>query len=107
MGPSRRDESHRSRDSTRIAAATKPGPTGFSLYRSSTDTEIRCEVAAPSEPQRPGGDLVKNDARDAIHLTRLLRDGRGHVVAIPSVEQEVSLDLVRARDHARDVGLVG
>ena len=35
-----------------------------------------CLVAAPSKLQRPSGDRVKTDARDAAHLARLLHLGR-------------------------------
>ena len=36
---------------------------------------MECMVAAPSKLQRPAGDRVKTDARDAAHLARLLRLG--------------------------------
>jgi transposase len=48
---------------------------GFGLYRSLTAAGIDCVVAAPSKLQRPSGDWVKTDARDALHLARLLRLG--------------------------------
>ena len=51
----------------------RPGPTGFGLARELTARGIECEVAAPSKLQRPCGDRVKTDARDARHLARLLR----------------------------------
>ncbi len=62
---------------------------------------IRCEVAAPSKLQRPAGDRVKTDARDAIHLARLLRLDEVTAVAVPSIEQETARDLVRAREDCR------
>ena len=49
---------------------------------------MRCVVAAPSKLQRPSGDRVKTDARDALHLARLLRLDEVTAVAVPSVEQE-------------------
>ncbi len=58
-------------------------------------------VAAPSKLQRPVGDRVKTDARDALHLARLLHLGEIVEVAVPSVEQEAARDLVRARDDVR------
>jgi transposase len=58
-------------------------------------------VAAPSKLQRPSGDRVKTDARDAIHLARLLRLDEVSAVVVPSVEQEAARDLVRAREDAR------
>jgi transposase len=66
------------------------GPTGFGLSRAFTAAEIRCEVAAPSKIQRPSGDRVKTDARDAMLLARLLRMDEIVAVAVPSVEQEAA-----------------
>ena len=62
---------------------------------------VMCVVAAPSKLQRPSGDRVKTDTRDARHLARLLHLGEITEVTIPSVEQEAARDLVRARDDAR------
>jgi transposase len=70
-----------------VAVAYEAGPTGFGLYRSLTTAGIRCEVAAPSKLQRPAGDRVKTDAKDAVHLARLLRLDEITAVAIPTVEQ--------------------
>ena len=58
-------------------------------------------VAAPSKLQRPIGDRVKTDARDAVHLARLLRLGEIVEVTVPSVQAEAARDLVRAREDAR------
>jgi transposase len=84
-----------------VAVTYEAGPTGFGLYRALTAAGIRCEVAAPSKLQKPSGDRVKTDARDAIHLARLLRLDEVTAVAVPSVEQETARDLVRAREDAR------
>ncbi|GAF47520.1 hypothetical protein RW1_041_00670 [Rhodococcus wratislaviensis NBRC 100605] len=51
--------------------------------------------------QRPPGDRIKNDARDARHLARLLHLGQIVEVSVPSVEQEAARDLVRAREDCR------
>jgi transposase len=51
--------------------------------------------------QRPAGDRVKTDARDAVHLARLLRLDEVTPVAVPSVDQEAARDLVRAREDCR------
>lgn len=56
-----------------VAVSYEAGPTGFALYRMLTSAGIRCQVAAPSKLQKPAGDRVKTDARDAVHLARLLR----------------------------------
>jgi transposase len=84
-----------------VAVAYEAGPTGFGLYRSLSAAGIRCEVAAPSKLQRPAGDRVKTDMRDAIHLARLLRLDEITAVSIPTMEQEAARDLVRAREDAR------
>jgi transposase len=58
-------------------------------------------VAAPSKLQKPSGDRVKTDAKDAVHLARLLRLDEITAVTIPSVDQEAARDLVRAREDCR------
>ena len=85
-----------------VAVAYEAGPTGFGLARALTAAGVRCVVAAPSKLQRPSGDRVKTDARDAVHLARLLR--LGEIAAgggVPSVDQEAARDLVRAREDVR------
>jgi transposase len=83
------------------AVAYEAGPTGFGLSRALNAAGIRCVVAAPSKLQRPSGDRVKTDAKDAIHLARLLRLDEVTAVVVPSVDQEAARDLVRAREDAR------
>lgn len=85
-----------------VAVVYEAGPTGFGLARFLIAAGIMCLVAAPSKLQRPSGDRVKTDARDARHLARLLHLGEVVAVAIPSVEQEAARDLVRARDDCRE-----
>ena len=72
---------HRLRGPVRVAY--EAGPTGFGLARALTDAQIDCVVAAPSKLIRPAGDRVKTDARDAAHLTRLLRLGEITAVTVP------------------------
>ncbi len=84
-----------------VAVAYEAGPTGFGLARILNDDGIRCVVAAPSRLQRPSGDRVKTDARDAVHLARLLRLDEITAVTVPGVEQEAARDLVRAREDCR------
>jgi transposase len=83
------------------AVTYEAGPTGFALARMFTAAGIDCVVAAPSKLQRPTGDRVKTDARDALHLARLLRLGEIVPVRVPSIEQETARDLVRAREDNR------
>jgi len=84
-----------------VAVAYEAGPTGFGLARSLTAAGIRCEVVAPSKLHRPTGDRVKTDAKDAVHLARLLRLDEFIPVSIPTVDQEAARDLVRAREDCR------
>jgi transposase len=90
---------HRLRGPLRVAY--EAGPTGFGLARALTDAHIDCVVAAPSKLIRPSGDRVKTDARDAAHLTRLLRLGEITPVTVPDADVEAVRDLVRAREDAR------
>jgi len=88
-----------------VAVAYEAGPTGFGLSRSLTAAGIRCEVVAPSKLQRPSGDRVKTDAKDAIHLARLLRLDEFTAVSIPSVDQGSARDLaVMSRQVVLDPG---
>src|SRR4051812_26196502 len=82
-------------------AVYEAGPTGFGLARFLRGHDVGCVVAAPSKLQRPTGDRVKTDARDALHLARLLRMDQIVEVRVPSVEQEAARDLVRAREDVR------
>jgi transposase len=84
-----------------VAVAYEAGPTGFGLYRHLRAAGVRCEVVAPSKLQKPAGDRVKTDAKDAVHLARLLRLDEITSVAIPSIDQEAARDLVRAREDCR------
>ena len=84
-----------------VAVAYEAGPTGFGLYRHLRAAGIRCEVLAPSKLHKPAGERVKTDAKDAVHLARLLRLDEITPVAIPSVDQEAARDLVRAREDCR------
>ena len=84
-----------------LTAAYEAGPTGYGLARFLRDHAIGCVVAAPSKLQRPPGNRIKTDARDAEHLWRLLRLGDIVEVTVPDPEQEEARDLVRAREAAR------
>jgi transposase len=84
-----------------LAVVYEAGPTGFGLARHLAGVGISCVVAAPSKLTRPPGDRVKTDARDALHLARLLRLGQISAVSVPSADQEAARDLVRSREDAR------
>ena len=84
-----------------VGVTYEAGPTGFGLARFLTGQGIDCQVAAPSKLQRPSGDRVKTDVRDARYLARLLHLGEIVAVTVPSVGQEAARDLVRAREDVR------
>lgn len=84
-----------------VLVTYEAGPTGFGLARALDGAGHRCQVAAPSKLLRPAGDRVKTDARDAMLLARLARNGDITAVTIPSVAAESARDLVRARDDVR------
>jgi transposase len=83
------------------AAVYEAGPTGFGLARALSGAGVRCEVAASSKLQRPAGDRVKTDSRDALHLARLLRLDEVVPVRIPTPAEEAARDLARAREASR------
>lgn len=83
------------------AVLYESGPTGFGLARALRSAGLRCEVAASSKLQRPAGDRVKTDARDALHLARLLRLDEFVPVRVPGAGEEAARDLVRAREASR------
>jgi transposase len=84
-----------------VRVTYEAGPTGFGLARAINDAGMACVVAAPSKLQRPAGDRVKTDARDAAHLARLSRLGEITEVRVPDRDIEAVRDLVRAREDAR------
>jgi transposase len=84
-----------------VAVTYEAGPTGFGLARALNSGGIRCVVAASSKLQRPAGDRVKTDSRDALHLARLLRLDEIVSVRIPTPAEEAARDLVRAREASR------
>ena len=51
-----------------VRVTYEAGPTGFGLARAIAEAGMECLVAAPSKLQRPAGDRIKTDARDAAHL---------------------------------------
>lgn len=84
-----------------VAVAYEAGPTGFGLARALDAAGFRCQVAAPSKLNRPAGERVKTDARDAVLLARLLRVDDLTPIRIPTVTEEAARDLVRVREDVR------
>jgi transposase len=83
------------------AVTYEAGPTGFGLARAFTAAGVRCVVVAPSKLERPPGDRVKTDRRDARRLARLLHIGEVTGIRVPTEFEEDARDLVRAREAAR------
>lgn len=78
------------------------GPTGYGIYRFLMSLEVDCEVIAPSLiPQKPG-ERVKTDRRDALKLAQLHRAGELTSIYVPTEEDEILRDLVRAREDAKE-----
>lgn len=84
-----------------VAVTYEAGPTGFGLARAFAAAGVRCEVVAPSKLERPPGDRVKTDRRDARRLARLLHIGEVTGIRVPTIAEEDARDLVRAREAAR------
>jgi len=84
-----------------VAVTYEAGPTGFGLARAFAAAGVRCLVVAPSKLERPPGDRVQTDRRDARRLARLLHIGEVTGIRVPTVAEEDARDLVRAREAAR------
>ena len=54
-----------------VKVVYEAGPTGFGLARHLRGHGVECLVVAPLKLQRPSGDRVETDARDAELLARL------------------------------------
>ena len=65
---------------TRVAY--EAGPTGYGLARTLHAVGIGCVVAAPGKIERPAGDKVKTDQRDAERVLRLLMIDSLHPVRV-------------------------
>jgi len=83
-------------------AVYESGFCGFSLYRSLSELEVDCVIAAVSKIARPKGDKVKTDKRDARFLSRQLAGGNISKVAVPDIETESLRELSRLRCTLRD-----
>lgn len=84
-----------------VAVTYEAGPTGFGLARAFAAAGVRCEVIAPSKLERPPGDRIKTDRRDARRLARLLHIGEIGGIRVPTVAEESARDLIRAREAVR------
>ncbi|EMO71004.1 transposase [Leptospira santarosai str. 200702252] len=79
--------------------------TGYPLYRYLKTLGVNCTIVAPGKIPRQNSDKIKTDKRDAIRLTRLLRNGDLESIHVPSEEDEAARDYLRSRDSLRlDLG---
>ena len=85
-----------------VQAVYESGFCGFSLYRSLSELEVDCVIAAVSKIVRPKGDKVKTDKRDARFLSRQLAGGNISKVTVPDIETENLRELSRLRATLRD-----
>ncbi|KGJ87816.1 IS110 family transposase [Colwellia psychrerythraea] len=76
------------------------GPCGYWIYRLLTSLSHCCYVVAPSLIPKKPGDKVKTDKRDALKLTKLLKDEELTPIYVPEPEDEAIRDLSRARETA-------
>ncbi|MBV1909788.1 MAG: IS110 family transposase [Kangiellaceae bacterium] len=76
------------------------GPCGYWVYRLLTSLGHNCYVVAPSLIPKKPGKRVKNDKRDALMLTQLLKNGDVQPIYVPEPEDEAIRDLSRARENA-------
>src|SRR5450755_490392 len=84
-----------------VAVTYEAGPTGFGLARACAAAGVPCLVVAPSKMERPPGDRIKTDRRDARRGARLLHIGEITGIRVPTVVEEDARDLFRSRDDAR------
>ena len=76
------------------------GPCGYWIYRLLSKLGHCCFIVAPSLiPKRPG-DRIKTDKRDALMLTRLLKNADVSPIYVPEPEDEAIRDLSRIRETA-------
>ena len=85
---------------TPLVCVYEADPCGYGLYRYLTKKGYVWWVVAPSLIPKKAGDRVKTDRRDAQPLARLMRSGDLTPVDVPTVEDEASRDLGRAREDA-------
>jgi len=76
------------------------GPCGYWIYRLLTKLGHCCYIVAPSLIPKAPGVRIKTDKRDALMLTRLLKNADLSPIYVPEPEDEAVRDLSRARETA-------
>jgi transposase len=85
---------------TPLVVVYEAGPGGDWRYRYRRKKGYGCGVVAPSLIPQTAGDRVKTDRRDAVQLARFMRSGERPPVYVPTVDDEASCALCRAREAA-------
>lgn len=85
----------------RVLAGYEAGCMGYHLQRAVQEVGAECVVIAPSSIARAPGDRVKTDRRDAVAIARLLRNGDGERVHVPTTGDEAVRDYLRCREDLR------
>lgn len=76
------------------------GPCGYWIYRLLTKLGHECYVVSPANMAMPANHRVKTDKRDAIMLTRTLKNADLSPIYVPEPEDEAIRDLARTREVA-------
>lgn len=74
---------------------------GFTLQRLLEGMGVTTVVAAPGKLPRKSSERIKTDRRDARNLAIYLRNGDIEAIHIPTVDNEVVRDYLRAREDRR------
>ena len=84
-----------------VIACYEAGCMGFTLQRLLEGMGITAVVAAPGKLPRKSSERIKTDRRDARVLATYLRNGDIEAIQIPTVDNEVVRDYLRAREDVR------
>jgi transposase len=85
-----------------VQVAYEAGCMGYTLYRTLTGFGIDCRVLPPHQIFHRGDESVKTDKRDALDIAWMLRRDEGESIAIPTVEDEATRDLIRCRGDLQE-----
>ena len=86
--------------STTLHFVYEAGPCGYWIYRLLTKLGHECYVVSPANIAKPANDRVKTDKRDALMLTRALKNADISPIYVPEPEDEAIRDLSRLREVA-------
>ncbi|WP_338449986.1 IS110 family transposase [Niallia oryzisoli] len=89
-------------DPATLRVCYEAGSSGYGLYRLFLSMGIYCAVIAPSLIPKKPGERIKTDRRDSIRLAQLFRSGELTSIYVPTEEDEILRDLVRAREDAKE-----